>query len=397
MTSRDNGGRTPPYDLPDSHLVGRAATTDEAVFDEEREKILDRAWRLACHDSELGEVNDFRAFDRIRPPLFMIRADDGGIRCFVNVCSHRGARLVNEPSGNARRLVCFFHHWSYDSRGRCINIPRGEAYAAHGPDKADCGLREVRCETYKGLVFFNLDDNAPPLADWLGDAFESLDAALDRDLEVFHYSRGVLKGNWKDWQSSNMDPYHEFMHARLRRTNVMTEAGMAGRSFQNYPNGHARFGGMAADYSRHASTRGREAPDCLPGVDPDAFQSVPLFPNGLVATRGTVMRIDITTPLGPLETLVEWRGLCVKGLDEKRMMARIDHHNEFWGPYSANMPEDAYAVESLGRGFGGGGARYQIIAREEGMRGQDEGIMRGFHAQWSKMMGRPASSDADRR
>ena len=115
-----------------------------------------------------------------------------------------------------------------------------------------------------------------------------------------------------------------------------------------------------ADYDKHDSTRVRDETECLPGVDPQAFQSVPLFPNGLVATRGTVMRIDITTPLGPLETLVEWRGLCVKGLSEAQMMARIDHHNEFWGPCSANMPEDAYAVESLGRGFGSGGARYLV-------------------------------------
>ena len=395
MATSDKGSRAPPYDLPDSHLVGRAAVADEAVHAEEKEKILDRVWRLACHESELAEKFDYRAFDRINPPLVMIRGDDRRIRCFVNVCSHRGARLIDEPSGNAEHIMCFFHHWSYDSRGRCINIPRSEAYARHGLDKADCGLREVRCETYGGLVFFNLDDGAEPLEGWLGDAFESLDAALACDLEVFHYSRGVLKGNWKDWQSSNMDPYHEFMHARLRRTNVMTEAGMAGRSFQTYPNGHARFGGMAADYSKHDSTTKRSVPDCLPGVDPDAFQSVPLFPNGLVATRGTVMRIDITTPLGPLETLVEWRGLCVKGLSERQLMERIDQHNEFWGPCSANMPEDAYAMESLGRGFGGGGARYQIIAREEDMRGQDEGIMRGFYAQWSKMMGRPASGDAD--
>ena len=247
MATSDKGSRAPPYDLPDSHLVGRAAVADEAVHAEEKEKILDRVWRLACHESELAEKFDYRAFDRINPPLVMIRGDDRRIRCFVNVCSHRGARLIDEPSGNAEHIMCFFHHWSYDSRGRCINIPRSEAYARHGLDKADCGLREVRCETYGGLVFFNLDDGAEPLEGWLGDAFESLDAALACDLEVFHYSRGVLKGNWKDWQSSNMDPYHEFMHARLRRTNVMTEAGMAGRSFQTYPNGHARFGGMAAD------------------------------------------------------------------------------------------------------------------------------------------------------
>ena len=182
MARQGIGGRMPPYNLPDSHLVDRSAVADEAVFAEEKEKILDRVWRLACHESELPHKFDFRSFDRISPPLFMIRGDDSKIRCFVNVCSHRGVRLINEPSGNAEQLVCFFHHWSYDSRGQCLNIPRSQAYEAHGPKLADCGLREVRCETYRGLVFFNLDDSSEPLNDWLGNAFESLDAALASDL-----------------------------------------------------------------------------------------------------------------------------------------------------------------------------------------------------------------------
>ncbi len=51
MATRSNDGRVPPYDVPDSHLVNRAAVADEAVFAEEKRKILDRVWRLACHES----------------------------------------------------------------------------------------------------------------------------------------------------------------------------------------------------------------------------------------------------------------------------------------------------------------------------------------------------------
>jgi methanesulfonate monooxygenase large subunit len=103
------------------------------------------------------------------------------------------------------------------------------------------------------------------------------------------------------------------------------------------------------------------------------------------------MRIDVTTPLTPLTTLVEWRGLCVKGDSPEDRIMRINQHNEFWGPCSTNMPEDFYGVEAIGKGFGLGGARYQVIAREENLRGQDDGIMRGFFAAWSHFMGRPAS------
>ena len=43
-------------------------------------------------------------------------------------------------------------------------------------------------------------------------------ALTEVDLEVIHFHRTIVPGNWKDWQSTNMDPYHEFMHAVVRQT-----------------------------------------------------------------------------------------------------------------------------------------------------------------------------------
>ena len=246
MASQTLRPRRPRPNVPDSHLVSHLAYADEAVFEEEKQKVLGKVWRLACHESEMPDPYDYRTFDYVQPPLLMIRGGDGRIRSFVNVCSHRGAKLVNEVSGTAKQLTCFYHHWTYDAEGRCVDIPRGHAYDASGLKIEDCGLREVRTEVKLGLVFFNLDDACIPLDEFLGDAFESLEAALSEDLEVFHYSRSIINGNWKDWQSTNMDPYHELMHARVRQTAIMTDAGMQGRQFQFYPNGHARVGGMVA-------------------------------------------------------------------------------------------------------------------------------------------------------
>jgi methanesulfonate monooxygenase large subunit len=93
-----------------------------------------------------------------------------------------------------------------------------------------------------------------------------------------------------------------------------------------------------------------------------------------------------------VSTLVEWRGLGIKGDTPQERAMRVHHHNEFWGPCSPNQPEDGYAVEALGKTYLNGGGRPQVIAREENLRGQDDGIMRGFFAGWSKFMERPANN-----
>jgi methanesulfonate monooxygenase large subunit len=384
--------KAPFTDLPKTHYVSDLAFADQKVFDDEMRLIMRKVWRLVCHESELLEKFDFRTFDNVGVPLLLIRGEDGVIRSFVNVCSHRSAKLINQLSGNARFLTCFYHHWTYDSSGACVSIPRSGAYKNTGLEMSKCGLKEIRTETKYGLVFINLDDNCMPLDDFLDGSLEFMKLALTEvELEVFHFHRTIVPGNWKDWQATNMDPYHELMHSRLRQTNVMNDEGMENRQITLFANGHANFAGMRARYDRHKSTQARDAMKCLPGVDPVAFQSVPLFPNGLVATRGTVMRIDTTWPISPVSTLVEWRGLGIKGDSPQDRAMRVAHHNEFWGPGSPNQPEDGYAVEALGKAYIHGGARPQVIAREENLRGQDDGIMRGFFAGWSQFMGRPAN------
>ncbi len=392
MPSRNRETWERPPDLPGTHFVDAMAYSDPELFEEEKQRILARAWRFGCHDSELPDPFDFRTIDHAEVPLVMIRGEDGKVRTFYNVCSHRGAKLFNDLSGNARTKTCFFHHWTFDWRGDCVSRPRPQPYEALHLKAQDCGLKEVATDSQYGLIFFNLDDDAGSLTNYLGDALSAFEQTLTEEpVEVFHYHQAEIQANWKQWVESNMDHYHEWMHVMLRRTNVITEETLFHRKAELHSGGHITFRGMEIDYEHEGTIAPREQSKAMPGLTAQTFQATPLFPNTVLMTRGTVMRIDTTTPLTPDTSLVEFRGLGLKDDTEEDRMVRIRQHNEFWGPMSHNLPEDLFAAEQCAAGYRSGGAAYGIICREENLSAQDDGGMRHFYAEWSKWMGRSAS------
>lgn len=378
--------------VPDTHYVAGSVYSDPEILAEEKAKIFGKLWTIACHESEVAQPFDFRTLDYAGTPLLIVRGGDGRIRTFVNVCSHRGAKLVNEPSGNAKTFVCFYHYWAYDPQGSCVNIPKSEAYEGTGLDKKNCGLREIKTEVRLGIVFINLDDTPGSLDDYIGDALEPFrEAMTNADLEVFHYQRAVIRANWKAWMETNMDAYHTVMHVVLRKTQVDST-----RQITIHPHGHVSSGGVKAAYDKYKGWSGRESSLALPGMDVNELRVANLFPNATVLSRGTVMRIDVVRPISAHEMALESRGLGVKGDSEEDRVTRFKHHNMYWGPFSRNWPEDAFAAEACEKAFSTGAARYQIIAREEGLRGQDDGSMRTFYATWGQHLGRPPHNPSNR-
>lgn len=392
MASRDEIGWKKPPAMPETHFVSGRVYCDEDLFSEEREKVFGKVWALACHDSEVAEKYDFRSVEYAGTPLIVTRGEDGRVRTFINVCSHRGGRLVNERGGNARAFTCFYHRWSYDTRGTCVNIPRPEGYAACGLQAVDYGLREIRTEVRLGLVFINLDDQAASLDAYLGDALEPLEQVLGgTPLEVFHYQRCEIDANWKAWMETNLDSYHTGMHYLLRKTQNESQ-----RRIRVSLGGHVGTRGMRAAYSNYGGWQNRENSMALPGLEADEARTAHLFPHASIMARGTVIRIDTLSPDGPHRTIAECRGLGVKGDTEAQRAKRIEHHNQYWGPLGRNLPEDALAAELCARSYRSGSAHYQVIARDEGLTGQDDGMLRAFYAQWSRMMGRSSANPGDR-
>ena len=117
-------------DLADAPMRNDVAVyTDPARHAAERQKLFRETPVIACLSSELREAGDFRTFDDTGVPIVIARGRDGEVRAFLNVCLHRGARLVREPRGRANLFTCWFHGWSYANDGRLAAVPEAERFA----------------------------------------------------------------------------------------------------------------------------------------------------------------------------------------------------------------------------------------------------------------------------
>ncbi len=144
------------------HALNANYYTDPGIYRRTIERIFERSWQYTCHDSQIPEAGDYLAFTLLDQDLFMVRGRDGGVRCFYNVCQHRGHPLVSE-TGRARVLVCPYHAWSYELDGRLRSAPGSKAVP--GFDVSEVCLTELRVDTFLGFVFVSLDPEIAPIAD----------------------------------------------------------------------------------------------------------------------------------------------------------------------------------------------------------------------------------------
>lgn len=376
-----------PPQVPDGHFVDSRIYADPLLFQEEQQRLMRKSWKFACHISELPEPGDYRTFNHAGYPIIVIRGEDNQVRSFLNTCSHRSATLLDTPAGNALTITCPFHLWSFDTEGNCVHITRPDGYEEAGICKENRGLREVRTEEVLGLVFINLEDDCVALRDYVGDALEMFEEILGtQELEVFHYHRVVMSANWKQWHETNMELYHEWGHVVNRTTAVAVE-GYHDRKWRFYPNGHGTLEPFEIQYKNYPGWANRND-KMLPGLSDGEFRVVDLFPNTTLIARSTSLRIDTSTPIGPNKTLVEYRGLGIKGESAEDRAMRQKHHNQFWGPLGRNVPEDVLFVEKVERANREGAARHGLIARREDCKSQDDEVIRAFYQEWEKYVRR---------
>lgn len=355
MTSRTATAWNAAPQLAPQNYVSGSVYTDPAIFAAERRQIFGRLWTLVAHASEFPEPFAFRTTEQGAGPVLLLREADGSIAAYANVAAPGRVAEVRSTGTEAR--------WA-----------------------GGAGLTRLRCESKLDLVFVCWDADAPSLENFLGATLDAFaEPMAPGELEVIHFHRATLQSNWKAWMETNLDAYHTFMHVVLRKTQVDSA-----RRIRIQPNGHAAGGGLKANYSNYKGWQDRSNDLALAGMDATDMRSGHLFPNAMVLARGTVIRLDTIIPLTPDTMILECRGLGRKGDSDAARRMRFQHHNMYWGPLSRNLPEDAFAAEACARSFDSGAGRWQIIARDENLTGQDDGMLRNFYGEWSRRLGRPA-------
>src|SRR3546814_10926134 len=106
--------------LPALPEVPSARYHDKDFYDLEMQHVFRKTWLSAAHVSELPKQGSYKLFEQMGLSIIISRGTDDKIRAFRNVCQHRGAALVTEPSGTARRFVCPYHARGYSAEGGTI-------------------------------------------------------------------------------------------------------------------------------------------------------------------------------------------------------------------------------------------------------------------------------------
>lgn len=168
--------------------------------------ILERHWQYIGATTQLARDGDFITGVIGRVPVVVIR-DGERLNGYVNVCRHR-RHPVMQGAGNACRMRCPYHAWTYDLAGKLIGLPRANELPPHA--RADLGLLPVRVETLGPFVFAHLQQDAEPLASVYPTAMAELaragiDLARLVPVGTQHWR---LKGNWKNALENYLECYH---------------------------------------------------------------------------------------------------------------------------------------------------------------------------------------------
>ena len=182
--------------------LSRRVYWDQQIYEHELEKIFARSWLFLAHESQLPKTGDYLTTYMAEDNVIVVRQKDGSIKAFLNTCPHRGNKLNFTDVGNARSFVCNYHGWAFGIDGVLRGMAGQELFDASGMKASDHGLHPVaQVASYKGLVFGNMDPDAPSLEEWLGDFRFYLDVMLDMDGQGTEFIGGCVKSvincNWK--------------------------------------------------------------------------------------------------------------------------------------------------------------------------------------------------------
>lgn len=261
-------------DQPNEFRVSTSAYRSEAMFQQEMDSIFYQTWIFLCHESEIAKPGDFKSTQIGTRPVIVSRGRDGQIHAVLNACTHRGATICREETGNTRAFVCPYHGWSFRPSGELIGIPDDGRYPQCF-NKADKHLKTVpRIASYGGLVFGSFNPDVEPLETFLGGAKQHIDIWLKRtagsQYRVTTSHKYGYDGNWKFQVENVCDGYHPgFVHRSAFNT-VQKFAG----SFENRALGQAvRQQGYTRGYPEGHGTLEAGAPLESGGIDPAIRQA----------------------------------------------------------------------------------------------------------------------------
>ena len=180
--------------------------TDPDRWQLEVDRIFKRVPLMVALTGELTEPGSYKAMTAVGVPLLLTRGTEGEIKAFVNMCSHRGAIVVPEGLGVARRFACPYHGWTYDGGGQLVGITNRGEFGA--PDVESLGLVPLPADERAGMVFVGLTPGGDLHLDDFLAGYDEVLAHFDFGRWHLATRREIVGPNWKLAYDGYLDYYH---------------------------------------------------------------------------------------------------------------------------------------------------------------------------------------------
>jgi choline monooxygenase len=277
-----------------------AAFIDGQHFAEEMRLLMGRHWVCIGFEHDVARAGDLYPLVFAGMPLLMVRDNAGELRVFHNVCSHRGAVLVDEPKCGAARITCPYHRWMYGLDGALEHTHHVGGFRVHVTPEADpsqLGLAPIATRVWNGYVFVDLSGEAGSFDDYIR---PTADRMAPVDFDIIRHDRAFdatfeLQSNWKIIVENFVESYHvPQVHPELQKFNPMSA------HFQIL--GGAAYAGQGGTAYGSADNAAPMPGDDLPLMDtllaqPFSYESLYVFPNLILAPVQNMMFSIVVYPV----------------------------------------------------------------------------------------------------
>jgi len=237
-------------------LVPLVLFNDPEIYGAELDRVFARCWIFVAHESEIANPGDYLQRAIGEDPWIVTRDAAGKIHVLFDSCIHHGAQICRGEKGNTTYFECPYHGWTYDTAGHLVAVPqKNRAYKGLATEKL--GLHQAaHVDVYRGLIFANLDPEAEPLRDHLGDFrwYLDLHLGLGGGMEVIgEPNRWRVDADWKTAAENFCgDSYHtQTLHRSIGELNLIPKGGVGtGGTFDVH----------ITDISGHATSMRRTGP-----------------------------------------------------------------------------------------------------------------------------------------
>ncbi|ABQ67111.1 Rieske (2Fe-2S) protein [Rhizorhabdus wittichii DC-6] len=396
--------------------------TDEAIFEEEMDRIFKNTWVWVAHASDVPTGNTFKTSWVGREPVIVTRDKQGKIHTLLNRCRHRAASVCEKRKGKASVFVCPYHGWSYDVDGKLRKVPHISGYG-EGLDTDDYGLVSLRTEEYNGMIFATFKDDIQPLVEFLGSAKKWIDLFMKQGggygVKTLGEHRFRFPGNWKIQLENTTDAYHfpivhkTFLDSLDPEAENVFQVLAHGGWVEDLGNGHSvmvmipdlidlednldapipqRFEELAKELAAEGMPDD-QVRRVVRAVGGSGF-NLNLFPN--VACSMAFFRV--LRPIEVDETEIMHVAIGMDGGPDAANRMRLRLHEHFQGPMGFGTPDDAEGWERVQRGARAGQDLWVMVNRgvdaPEGVAapGHNAGDvsaetgMRAAYQMWKRMM-----------